>query len=220
MIELSHIISLSNVSKKVKKQLILDDITLKLESNKTYGFIGYNGSGKSMLFKVICGFTSYTSGVVKVNNKVIGKDIDFIEDAGVIIEAPEFLPKLTGYENLFLLSKIKKIISKEQIINSLKLVGLEDHMNKHVGKYSLGMKQRLRIAQAIMENQSILILDEPFNGLDKKGVMEIQQLLLELKKVKTILLTSHNENDISLLCDVVFELESGKVINEERMVNK
>jgi ABC-2 type transport system ATP-binding protein len=216
---LNYAITLSGVSKKVKKQLILDNITLNLEKNKSYGFVGYNGSGKSMLFKVICGFTSYSSGSVTVNGKVIGKDVDFIEDAGVIIETPEFLPKLTGYENLLLLSEIRRQISKEQILHSLKIVGLEQQANKLVGKYSLGMKQRLRIAQAIMENQSILILDEPFNGLDKKGLAEMQNLLLELKKNKTILLTSHSEGDISLLCDTVFEIESGKIIGEERITN-
>ncbi len=216
---MNYAITLSGVSKKVKKQLILDNITLNLEKNKSYGFVGYNGSGKSMLFKVICGFTSYSSGSVTVNGKVIGKDVDFIEDAGVIIETPEFLPKLTGYENLLLLSEIRRQISKEQILHSLKIVGLEQQANKLVGKYSLGMKQRLRIAQAIMENQSILILDEPFNGLDKKGLAEMQNLLLELKKNKTILLTSHSEGDISLLCDTVFEIESGKIIGEERITN-
>lgn len=200
------------MSKVVKKNTIIDNITLNLEKNKTYGFVGYNGSGKSMLFKIICGFTPYTSGSVTVNNKLIGKQIDFIEDAGIIIETPEFLPKLSGYENLLLLSKIKKIITKDQIIQTLNQVNLGNDKDKAVGKYSMGMKQRLRIAQAIMENQSILVLDEPFNSLDKKGVDEMQQLLLELKKEKTILMTSHNESDIELLCDVVYELESGEIV--------
>ncbi|WP_062197958.1 ATP-binding cassette domain-containing protein [Massilibacterium senegalense] len=214
-------IEVIEVSKKVKESNLIDHITLKLEKGKTYGFIGYNGSGKSMLFKAICGLTPITSGSIRVNGKYIGKDIDFIENTGVIIESPEFMNRLTGLENLKLLAEIQNKINESEILNYLQKVGLGGHERKKVSKYSLGMKQRLRIAQAIMEDPEILILDEPFNGLDKRGVEEIHNLLLEYKALgKTILLTSHHESDINLLCDTVFELEKGRIINQKVLVNK
>jgi ABC-2 type transport system ATP-binding protein len=210
------LIEVMAVSKKVKNSNLLDQITLHLEKGKTYGFIGYNGSGKSMLFKAICGLTRITSGSIIVDGKHVGKDVDFIENAGVIIESPEFMNGLTGLANLKHLAEIQNKIDEIEILKVLKKVGLGGHEKKKVSKYSLGMKQRLRIAQAIMENPEILILDEPFNGLDKRGVEEIHNLLLEYKASgKTILLTSHHESDIDLLCDKVFELEKGKIINQK-----
>lgn len=213
-------IEILEISKKVKGINLIDHITINLEKGKTYGFIGYNGSGKSMLFKAICGLAHITSGSIKVNGKYIGKDIDFIENTGVIIEAPEFMNGLTGIENLKLLAEIKNKIDEKEILNYFQKVGLGGHEKKKVSKYSLGMKQRLRIAQAIMEDPDILILDEPFNGLDKRGIAEIHNLLLEYKVLgKTILLTSHHESDIDLLCDTVFELDKGKIINEKHSLN-
>ncbi len=214
-------IEIKHVVKKVNSNFILNDISLELEKGKAYGFVGHNGSGKSMLFKAICGLSHINSGSIKVNGKSIGREIDFIENAGVIIEAPEFLNGLTGIDNLKILAEIQNIIDEEAILNCFKKVGLGGQENKKVSKYSLGMKQRLRIAQAIMENPEILILDEPFNGLDKRGVEEIHSILLEYKRLgKTILLTSHYENDIDLLCDTVFELDQGRIIAEKNLINR
>ncbi|UJW59059.1 ATP-binding cassette domain-containing protein [Bacillus sp. A116_S68] len=205
-------IEITNVSKTYKKTTLLDNISLQIEEGKTYGFVGYNGSGKSLLFKAICGLTKIQEGQIIVNNEQIGKDTDFINNAGVIVETPNFIPSLSGIENLRLLAEIQHTISDKEINEALVKVGLESHKDKKVKHYSLGMKQRLRIAQAIMENPKILILDEPFNGLDKDGIEIIHQLLLKEKSLgKTILLTSHHENDIDTLCDVVFEMNNGKI---------
>lgn len=214
-------IEVVNISKRVKGSNLIDGITLNLYKGKTYGFVGYNGSGKSMLFKAICGLTHISSGSIKVNGKYIGKDIDFIENTGVLIESPEFMNGLTGPENLMLLAEIQKKIIKKDVLKYFKKVGLDGHEKKKVSKYSLGMKQRLRIAQAIMEDPEIIILDEPFNGLDKRGVEEIHHLLQEYKVLgKTILLTSHHESDIDLLCDTVYELEKGRIINQKALLRK
>ena len=165
-----------------------------------------------MLFrsKCICGFLTVTTGTIRVFGKQIGKDIDFPESLGVIIETPGFLTNLTGRRNLEILADMKREITKADIRVVLKKVGLYPDMKKPVAKYSLGMRQRLGIAQAIMEDPQLLILDEPFNGLDKNGVQEIRKILLELKaEGKTILLASHNEEDIRILCDEVYEMDGG-----------
>lgn len=206
-------INIKNISKKIKKQVVLEDISLFLNKGKCYGFIGNNGSGKTMLFRAITGLMQVDSGCVEINGVEIGKEQNFIKDAGTIIGESTFINSLSGYENLLILAEIQNKIGKEDVLKILKKVGLIEAKDKKFKNYSLGMKQRLRIAQAIMEDPSILILDEPFNGLDKEGTREIQELLLNYKKMgKTILLTSHNERDIQLLCDEVFELNSGKLI--------
>lgn len=212
---LNKCIEIKSVSKISKKNRLLNDISISMEEGKTYGFVGNNGSGKSLLFNAICGLVSIQKGEIVVNGRVIGKDIDFIEDSGVIIESPEFISSMSGLDNLRMLAEIQNKITVDEIQQTLKIVGLDRQENKKVKHYSLGMKQRLRIAQAIMENPSILILDEPFNGLDKKGVEDIHEVLLnEKKKGKTILLTSHHESDIYLLCDHVYEIEQGTIIKE------
>jgi len=206
-------IEVKGISKTFKNQVVLKDISLSLMTGKCYGFIGNNGCGKSILLKSICGFIKVDSGEIWVNDKQIIGGSHFIESAGIIIESPEWMNNLSGYANLCILAEIRKQIDTNQINGTLKLVGLEDSKDKKVKKYSLGMKQRLRIAQAIMENPDILILDEPFNGLDKSGVQEIQDLLATYKsRGKTILLTSHDERNIEFLCDEVYELESGAII--------
>ena len=150
--------------------------------------------------------------MIFVNGKRVGRDVDMPEDIGAIIEAPGFLPNYSGYKNLRFLANIRRKIGKEEILNVLKTVGLDPESRKHVSKYSLGMRQRLGIAQAIMENPDILILDEPMNGLDNTGVQDIRTLLLELKaQGKTILLASHNREDISVLCDTVHEMDGGRL---------
>ena len=191
-------------------------MSLEFERGKIYGIVGRNGSGKTVLFKCICGFTPLTSGKIFVNGKVVGKDINIPKNIGVIIETPGFLPNYSGYKNLRFLASINNKISKDDICNTLSAVGLDPKSKKHVGKYSLGMRQRLGIAQAIMENPDILILDEPMNGLDNDGVKDIRNLLLKIKgEGKTILLASHNREDISVLCDEVYEMDKGVLIEKE-----
>ena len=183
---------------------------LALESGKIYGLIGRNGSGKTVLMKIICGFLMPSKGYVLINGRKLGKDIDFPENTGIIIEAPTFLAHLNAYQNLKNLADIRGIIGPDEIRQSISAVGLDPNSNKKVGKFSLGMRQKLGIAQAIMENPDILILDEPFNGLDKDSVKEMRSLLLSLRDAgKLILLASHNPLDISLLCDSAFEIDRG-----------
>ena len=179
------------------------------------GLVGRNGSGKTMLLKSICGIVPPTSGQILVRGKEIGKDIDVPDNIGVIIETPGFLLNYTGFQNLKYLSMIRNKITKNQILEALKIVGLDQQRNKKAGKYSLGMQQRLGIAQAIMEHPDILLLDEPMNGLDNQGVEEIRTLLLKLKEEgTTILLASHSREDISILCDEVFELDHGSILKK------
>ncbi|MCB5935771.1 ATP-binding cassette domain-containing protein [Caldibacillus thermoamylovorans] len=207
-------IKVENITKKFGETTVLDGISLTFEKNKIHGLIGRNGSGKTMLLKCICGFVIPTAGTIYVNGMEIGKDLDVPESVGIIIEAPGFLPNYDGYTNLKFLAAINNIISKEQIYAVIEKVGLDPKSKRPVGKYSLGMRQRLGIAQALMEDPDILILDEPMNGLDNQGVADIRKLLLELRNQgKTIILASHGKEDIEILCDTVHELDRGKVIN-------
>lgn len=204
------IISVKNVTKCFKDTTVLDQVSAEFEKGKIHGIVGRNGSGKTVLFKCICGLMYPEDGEIWVDGKRIGKDVDMPENVGAIIEAPGFLPIYSGYKNLSFLANIHHKVGKEEILNALDLVGLGQAGKKHVGKYSLGMRQRLGIAQAIMEDPEILILDEPMNGLDNRGVEDMRQLLLDLKaRGKTILLASHNREDISLLCDTVREMDGG-----------
>ncbi|MEL3959197.1 ATP-binding cassette domain-containing protein [Caldifermentibacillus hisashii] len=207
-------IKVENITKKFGETTVLDGISLTFDKNKIHGLIGRNGSGKTMLLKCICGFVIPTAGTIYVNGMEIGKDLDVPESVGIIIEAPGFLPNYDGYTNLKFLAAINNIISKEQIYAVIEKVGLDPKSKRPVGKYSLGMRQRLGIAQALMEDPDILILDEPMNGLDNQGVADIRKLLLELRNQgKTIILASHGKEDIEILCDTVHELDRGKVIN-------
>lgn len=201
-------IIVEHVYKSFGKEKVLEDVNLTIEKGKIFGVVGNNGSGKTVLMKCICGFFQADSGKITVNGKVIGKDCDFPESLGMIIETPGFLPNISGYKNLKILAGLKAAIGKKEILDSLERVGLDPYMKKHVAKYSLGMRQRLGIAQAIMEDPDVLILDEPFNGLDKTGVKHMRELLKELKNQgKSILLASHNAQDIEELCDDVHEME-------------
>ena len=203
-------IEVQNVVKRFRDQVVLKNVSISFEKGKIHGIVGRNGSGKTVLFKCICGLMHPEEGVILVNGKRVGRDVDMSEDIGAIIEAPGFLPNYSGYKNLRFLANIRRKIGKEEILNVLKTVGLDPESRKHVGKYSLGMRQRLGIAQAIMEDPEILILDEPMNGLDNAGVQDIRALLLELKaQGKTILLASHNHEDIAALCDTVHEMDGG-----------
>ncbi len=207
---MNNYIQIKNVNKFFGEDQVLKNINHNFEAGKVHGIIGNNGSGKTVLFKCICGFMHPNSGEILVNGTVIGKGRDFPENTGIIIESPGFLPNLTGFRNLQILASLNGRIKKSDIVQVLELVGLSPTLKKPVSKYSLGMRQRLGIAQAIMENPQLLILDEPFNGLDKHGVAHIRKLLLELKKQgKTILLASHNMRDIEVLCDTVCEMDAG-----------
>ena len=204
------VIKLEHVSKKFSEEQVLKDVCFEFQEGKIYGIVGNNVSGKTVLMKCICGFLHPTSGKVLVDGKEVGKDIDFPDCLGAIIETPGFLPNLTGLKNLKLLASLRGKISEEQIRSSLRRVGLDPDLKKTVSKYSLGMRQRLGIAQAIMEDPSLLILDEPFNGLDKTGVSQMRHLIQDLRSEgKTILLASHNQADIDILCDTVCEMDAG-----------
>ena len=189
------VIQVNNVSKKFKSQVVLKDITLQCRKGRIYGFVGYNGSGKTVLFKCICGLLYVDEGEIRVNGEKIGHEM--IKNAGIIIEEPAFLGNESGRKNLELLYMLRHKRDKKRIADVMQM---------------LGMRQRLALAQALMEDPDILILDEPMNGLDRDGVNEIRQLLLKLKEQgKTILLASHNKEDIEVLCDEVFEMEHGKL---------
>ena len=210
---MESIIILENVVKKFKDYTALRGISISFEKGKIHGIVGRNGSGKTVMMKCICGLMHPDSGKITVNGKVIGKEVDIANDIGAIIEAPGFLPNYSGYRNLKFLADIKRVIGKQEIISAMKTVGLDPDNRKHVGKYSLGMRQRLGLAQAIMENPRILILDEPVNGLDRKGVEEMREMLISFREQgKTVLLASHNREDIDILCDTVREMEDGSFL--------
>lgn len=205
-------ICVEHLRKSFGKEEILHGIDRTFAAGKIHGIVGNNGSGKTVLMKCICGFLIPDEGHVRVNGKEVGKDIDFPEDMGIIIETPGFLPGVTGLKNLKLLASLRGLADEKKIRQTIERVGLDPDLKKPASKYSLGMRQRLGIAQAIMEDPSLLILDEPFNGLDKHGVAEIRQLIRELRtEGKTILLASHNQTDIDELCDTVCEMDAGNM---------
>ena len=209
---MDNIITVEGVSKAYKGTKVLDNVNVVFGSGRIHGIIGRNGSGKTMLIKAVCGLVQPDSGKITVSGKVVGKDVDFPENIGIIIESPGFLPSESGYRNLAYLASLRGKIGKPEIRNAITSVGLNPDEKKHVGKYSLGMRQRLGIAQAIMENPDILILDEPMNGLDKSGVEDIRKLLLKFRdEGKTILLVSHSTEDIGILCDEVYEMDNGRL---------
>ena len=206
-------IVVNHVTKTIKNITVIEDVSLTLTSGTIYGLRGVNGSGKTMLMRLIAGLIRPTEGTVESNGNVIGRDVDYLPDAGVIIETPGFIPYYSGFQNLKVLAGIKNKISANEIREAILTVGLDPELKLPVKKYSLGMRQRLGLAQAIMENPSILILDEPMNGLDKNGVEEIRKLLLSMKdERKIIVIASHNAEDIRVLCDEVHEMERGELL--------
>ena len=205
-------IKIENYTQKIKKDIILNDINLHLKENKIYGFVGRNCSGKSILFKGICGVFNISNGKIIIKGKEIGKDIDFYDNLGAVLDGAGFLPNLSSFDNLKLLASIRNKISDSDIKSALNKVGLDPNDKKKYKKYSLGMKQKLALAQAIMENPELLILDEPFNGLDSYSVKDIREMLIDYKKEgKTILISSHIKEDIDILCDEVYELDRGNI---------
>lgn len=203
-------IDVEHVVKHFKNEEVLKDVSLHCTSGKIYGIVGYNGSGKTVLFKCICGLYNADEGQILINGKVMGKDMTILKNAGVIIEEPGYIRNMSGYKNLELLYRINNKADREKIENAMRRVGLNPKSRKKVGKYSLGMRQRLAIAQATMEDQDILILDEPMNGLDKRGIEEMRKFFQEQKELgKLIIMASHNSADIETLCDEVFEMDEG-----------
>lgn len=201
-------IIVENVYKSFGKETVLTDVNLSIPPGSIVGVVGNNGSGKTVLMKCICGFLRPDRGSVTVNGVRVGKDRDFPDSLGIIIETPGFIPNMSGYRNLKTLAALRGLIGKKEILEVLERVGLSKSAKKAVSKYSLGMRQRLGIAQAIMEDPAVLILDEPFNGLDKSTVEDMRGLLLGLRgSGKAIMLASHNAQDIVELCDSVYEMD-------------
>ena len=208
-------IEVTNLVKRYKDQEVLKKVSCTFEKGEITGLIGRKGAGKTVLMKCLCGFVTPTEGEIFIEGKkMYGKIPIDLSCIGMIIENPGFLDAYSGYHNLSFLAKINGRIGKKEIREALKMVGLDSDSRKRVGKYSLGMRQRLGLAQAIMEDQEILILDEPMNGLDNKGVEDIRNLLLSFReKGKTIILASHSKEDINLLCDQIYEMDNGEIIH-------
>lgn len=205
-----YAVEVTNLCMRFGSDTVVKDVSCQFEQGQIHGIVGRNGSGKTVLMKCICGFLRPTTGQARVFGRVIGKEADFAPDTGMLIESPGFLPNETGVNNLLWLARLSGIKGRERVKECIRLVGLDSSLNKGVGKYSMGMRQRLGIAQALLGDPSLLILDEPTNGLDKQGVADIRALLLSLKaQGKTILLASHNPLDISELCDSVREMDGG-----------
>lgn len=212
---MSDYIQLTNISKTFGKQTVLQPLTMGFEEGMIHGIIGRNGSGKTVLMKMILGILQPTTGTVMVGDKRIGKDVDFPESAGAIIETIEFIPYMSAYQNLADIAAMRGNLSKTQIKEVLEMVGLGNVGRKHVSKFSMGMRQRLAIAQAVMESPKLLILDEPMNGMDEKGVEDMRRLILARKAAgTTIILSSHNIEDIRILCDQVYRIDAGVVMRE------
>lgn len=204
-------IIIENLSKTIKNNKILDNVNLTFESGHVYGLVGRNGSGKTMLLRAICGLIFPDSGKVIIDGKQLHKDISFPESCGIIIENTDLLPNFSAFDNLKMLSEIKNSANDNMIKSAIKSVGLDPDSKKKVKTFSLGMKQRLSIAQALFEDPDILLLDEPTNALDEDGVNDVRRILLEQKKKnKLIIIASHNKEDISLLSDTVISVSNGR----------
>lgn len=206
------IIEVNGLTKAFGPQVVLSQVSAGFEGGLIHGIIGRNGSGKTMLFKCILGLMPFDQGEIRVRGQRVGKEIDVPPQVGMIIEQPGFLPHYSGYANLRILARISKGADGARIRSSMETVGLDPDSRKWVGQYSMGMRQRLGLAQALMEDPDILILDEPMNGLDDRAVHEMRRLFLRLKaQGKTILLASHNREDIEALCDQVYHMDAGRM---------
>ena len=207
---MTNAITVDHVTKSFGQETVLRNVSLALRSGAIHGIIGRNGSGKTVLMKCVCGFMHPNQGDIRVFDKHIGHDCDFAPDTGMLIETPGFLPHETGLNNLLWLARLGKRASRERVKELIRLVGLDPALKKPVSQYSLGMRQRLGIAQALLDDPKLLILDEPMNGLDKTGVRDIRDLLLRLRgEGRTILLASHFAQDVDELCDTVSEMDQG-----------
>ncbi len=205
------VIHIENISKKIREATVLDHVSLCMESGNIYGLLGRNGSGKTMLMRVICGLVRPSEGRITIDGAQQWKDFAYPADLGMLIETPVFLPDFTGYQNLQMLSSIRKKIKGKDIREALIKVGLDPDDKRNTRKYSLGMRQRLGIACAIMENPRLLVLDEPFNGLDTDGCERMQNIILEEKRKGTLLiLACHNREELENLSDVIYRVEQGR----------
>lgn len=201
-----------NLCKKIKDRVILDNINLNLESGNVYGFVGRNGSGKTMLFRAVSGLINIDSGKVMLDEKELHKDMQVLPDMGIILENAGLYSEFTGRKNLQILADVRKKITPEEVDKAIERVGLDPGDKRTYRKYSLGMKQRIVLAQAIMEHPSILFLDEPTNALDEDGVKKIRNIVAEEKERGSIvLLASHNKEDIEMLADKVYYMVDGKI---------
>ena len=206
-------IQLNNVNKVIRKKTILKDINYKFENGMVYGLYGANGSGKTMLLRAISGLIVPTSGEVTIDGKILHKDVSFPPSVGIVIENMQLLPRYNAFDNLKILSEVKKVATDEDISNAIKRVGLNSDLK--VKKYSLGMKQRLNIAQAIFEHQDIILLDEPTNALDSDGVELVYNIIREEKeRGATIIMATHHKEDLESVCDIILSVEEGKLIEK------
>ena len=208
-------IKITDVNKTIKKAPILRDINLEFTGGKVYGLRGKNGSGKTMLMRAICGLTTPDSGIIDIDGKILGKDISFPESIGVLIENPSFIGNYTGFKNLKVLASIQNRIGDEQIRKALEDIGLDPDDKRTYRKYSLGMKQKLGIAAAVMENPDIIILDEPINALDDVSVEKVHDILEEQKKRgAVIIIACHDKEELDQLSDEIIEISDGRIINK------
>ena len=205
-------IEIQDVVKRFGEQTVLDHVSLSVTPGKIYGIIGRNGSGKTVLFKSICGFVLPDAGKILVRGKQVGKDVDIPQGIGIIIEHPGFLRDYSGFQNLKLLARLQKKITDEKIKESIRLVGLDPEDKKKVGKFSLGMRQRLGIAQAIMESPDILILDEPTAGLDPKERLRLRRYIADLAQDRIVFLTTHIVSDIESIARDVLLMQEGSIV--------
>lgn len=204
-------IKIENLTKIYDENKILDDISITFEEGIIYGIVGKNGSGKSVLLKTICGFIRPDKGEILFDNINIVKKQTFPPETGAMFENSGFIPNISGFENLKLLASINNIISEEEILKSVDIVNLKEDINKKYYKYSLGMRKKLGICQAIMENQKYIILDEPFNGIDDESLKKIKIQLNKIKENKIIIISTHIKEDIEKLCDEVYKISNGKI---------
>lgn len=206
-------IELKNVTKELKHTRVLDNVSVTFKSSRVYGLRGINGSGKTMLMRAIAGFIHPTSGQIIVDAKILGKDIDFPPSMGLMLEYPAMLDELSAFENLRLISKIKKKVTRQDIVNSIQSVGLSAEERKPFCEFSLGMKQRLGIAGALFENPELILLDEPTNSLDVDGIMMVKELIsVHKKRGALIIVSSHDQSVLDELCDTVYQMQAGKLL--------
>lgn len=207
---MEYAVEVKNVTKQFKETTALKNVSVSFEKGKIYGVVGRNGSGKTVMFKCICGLLAVTDGEITVLGQTIGDGLRVPKGVGAVIETPGFLPNASGYRNLYYLAALSGKPDKKKIRDAITMVGLDPDSRKFVGNYSMGMRQRLGLAQAIMEDAELLILDEPMNGLDNDGVKNMRSFLMGLRdQGKTIILASHSQEDIAVLCDEVYQMDGG-----------
>ena len=208
-------INIDNISKSFDKGLVLNNINLYFESGKVYGLKGRNGSGKTMLLRAISGLILPDKGTIKIDDKILGDDLSFPPSVGVLIENPGYIPELSGKENLRNIAEIKSVVSDKEINEIMTYFDLEPESKKPVKKYSLGMKQKLGLCMAFMEDPELVLLDEPMNALDEKAVNDLKDLILKKEKEgKLIIIASHDLEDLEELTDEIIEMQNGEVVNK------